>query len=200
MSRDLTSDALAAVTAETVMRTVCVELDYDSGTVRLAGSQFDIAIGGNTFLGVGALGAIAEAEEGSELQSYSMALSLSGIPRDSVATALTEPYQGRAATVWEVPLNPATMQPIDDPIVIFKGRMDTMAIEMDAASATVTISVTNRLADWERQRLHLFSDEEQQRLNPGDLGLQYAASIVNMQIIWPTSQGFQDYARKHPNG
>lgn len=190
--RNLTTAAITAVTAETVFRTVAVELDFDSGVVRVAGTPFPITIGGNVFTGAGSLGKLSTADEGSDLQSYSMTATLAGIPRDLVALTLTEPYQGRAATVWDVPLDPTTLAPIADPIIIFRGLMDVMTVAHGATSA-VSIAITNRLADWERARARLFSDEEQQRRYSGDLGLQYAALMENKEIVWPASKWFTDH-------
>ncbi|MCW3477369.1 hypothetical protein [Limobrevibacterium gyesilva] len=197
MTRNLTSGVLAAVSGEVVTRAVAVELDYDLGVVRMAGTPFDIEVLGHTFTGVGALGRISTAEEGADLQAYSMTIQLAGIPRDAIAIALSADYQGRPATIWEVPLDPDTMKPIADPICIFRGRMDTMAVELDKTFATCTVAVTNRLADWERQRTRLFSDEEQQRVHPGDLGLSYATAMENVEINWPASEWFRDFARRH---
>lgn len=194
MSRDMTTDAIAAVTGEVAYRTVAVELVFDSAPVRLTGSPHDITIDGHSFLGVGQLGSISIAEEASDLQSYSMSLALSGIPRDSVALAFVEPYQGRAATVWDVPMT-AAFVPVADPVIIFRGRMDQMQIAL-GEMGTVTITVLNRLADWERARILRYSDVEQQRAHAGDLGMQYAAAMETKEISWPAASWF----RKNPNG
>lgn len=189
MSRGMTGAATLAVLGESVRRTVACALEFDSATVRLCGAPYSIVLGGEEFLGVGQLGSIGATEEGADLAAYSMTLALAGIPRDSVAAALTEPYQNRRATVWDVPLDD-NWQPIADPVVIFRGRMDQMKIQL-GAHATVQITLQNRLADWERPRIQRFSDEEQQRRYPTDLGLSFAASMETREITWPASGWFK---------
>jgi hypothetical protein len=190
MSRGLTPDALSATAAEVVDRTAAVELDFPSGIVRYTGAPYPISIRGNEFLGVGVLGSISVAEESAELQSYGMTLTLSGIPRDSVAVALTQAYQGRRATVWEVPLNPATGKPVDAPIVIFRGRMDQMNVEL-GTEGKVVLKLENRLADWERPRIRRYTNEDQQRVHPGDKGFAYVSATAEKELVWPTKAAFE---------
>lgn len=116
---------------------------------------------------------------------------LSGIPRDAIATALAESYQNRPATVWLV-LFDDDWAPID-PVVIFRGRIDQMIIEL-GATARVTVTLSSRLLDWERPRLKRYSDEEQQRDHTGDVGLQYASAVETFDITWPNKEWF----RNHP--
>lgn len=185
MSRSLTPSAIGIVTSEIPSRTVAVALDFASGWVRFNGSMTDISIGGDIYIGVGGLGAISVTEESAELRSYDMTVQLSGIPRDAVALGLTETYQGRVGMVWEVPLDPVTGIPVD-PFIIFRGRMDMFGIEV-GETATATVTLQNRLVDWERPRILRYTDEDQQRLYPGDLGMQFVPATVEKQIVWPAA-------------
>lgn len=186
MSRGLTVAAATAVTDERPCRTVAVALDFPSGWVRINGSPVDLTIGGNLFTGIAGLGAISAVDEAAELRSYDLTVSLSGVPVDAVSLALAEAYQGRAGVVWEVPLSRTTGAPIADPIVVFRGRMDTMTIEM-GQTATVTVTLQNRLADWERPRVLRYTDEDQKRLHPGDKGLEFVPATTEKQIVWPAA-------------
>jgi hypothetical protein len=190
----MTTAAILAVTAEAAFRTVAIELLFDSAPVRLTGSPLNVRIEDADFLGIGAMGKISVAEEAGDLQSYSMTFVLSGIPRDAVALAFTEPFQGRPATVWDVPMT-SDFVPVLDPVIIFRGRMDQMQIDL-GETAGVTVTILNRLADWERPRVLRYSDVEQQRAFVGDLGMQFAAAMENKEISWPAAGWF----RKHPNG
>jgi hypothetical protein len=191
MSRNLTTAAATAVAAEVVPRAMAVELNFGSGTVRLASTTYDLAIDGDDYLGVGQFGSIAVVEESAEIGSTSLVLSLSGIPRDMIAVALGEAYQNRTGAVFEVPLNATTFAPIADPIVLFRGRMDVMAVKITEGGATVEVQLTNRLVDWERPRRVLFSDEEHRRRAPADLSFRYASSMEEKEITWPTGQWFK---------
>lgn len=191
MPRELTTAAATAVTAEAVPRAMAVELAFGSGVVRLATTTWNLTIDGDDFLGVGTLGSISVVEETADLASTQLTLGLSGIPADTVAIALGEDYQNRAAIVYDVPLNPTTLAPVADPIKIFVGRMDVMTVKRDAGGASVEVRLTNRLVDWERPRRVLFSDEQQQRAHPGDTSFQYAASLAERNVIWPAAAAFK---------
>lgn len=188
--RGMTSPQIAAVTGETVRRALAIAIEFDSGTTRIVTAPYDIDIDGDTFVG-GLAAEISSVEETADISAATMTGVLSGIPNDAIAIAMTEPFQGRPATVWLVPFD-EDWAPID-PIVIFRGRVDQMEIEM-GDTARVSVTLSNRLLDWDRARVKRYSHEEQLQRHSGDVGLQYAASMVNKEVIWPGRGWF----RKHP--
>lgn len=185
MSRGLAAGNLSAVTGELVNRTMAVALDFPSGIARWNGSTLDIVIGGNTFLGLGVLGSIGVIEEGAETRAYGLTVGITGVPRDAVALALTQEYQGRAATIWEVQLD-ANGVPIGTPVIVFRGRMDQMSVTLGDA-ASVTVRLENRLADWDRARVRRYTDEDQKRLFATDKGFEFVTATVDKDIVWPAS-------------
>lgn len=184
MTRGLSPIQQAAAADEQVARTVAVEMDFPDGFARFHGGHESIEIDGNTFLGVGQLGSISVAEESAELRSYGMVIKLSGVPRDSIAYALGQAYQGRRGTVWEVQLDPVTFTVIGPPLVVFRGRMDQMDIIM-GQQAAVTVRLENRLADWDRPRIRRFTDDEQRRRDPNDGSFRFLPATTEKEIIWP---------------
>jgi len=190
MSRDIAAATLTAITGEVVTRAVAVEITFDSAPVRATSAPFTITLDGDDYLGVGELGTISGIDETGEIQSTQITLSLTGIPRDQIDTVMAEPTQNRAVVVYEVALNPSTMAVIGDPIAVFRGRIDTIDITL-GDTATVALTVTNRLADWERPANSLYSDEEQQRRHTGDLAFEYAAALEGKQIPFPAKSFFE---------
>jgi hypothetical protein len=184
MTRGLSVAQQAAAAAEQVARTVAVELDFPDGFARFHGGHDSITIDGNTFSGVGQLGSVSVAEESAELRAYGLVVRLSGVPRDAVAYALGQAYQGRKGTVWEVQLDPATFQVIGTPLVVFRGRMDQLDIAL-GAQASVTCRLENRLADWDRPRIQRFTDDEQRRRDPADGSFRFLPATTEKEIIWP---------------
>jgi hypothetical protein len=180
----MTSFARSVVQAEVVTRILAVELDFPSAFVRLNGSPVSVWIGGIEFLGVGQLGTVSAVEESVDLAAYGLTLQLSGIPRDAMVTSLAENYQGRAARVWEVPLD-ASWQVVPDPVLIFRGRMDQMNVRL-GTEAAVEVKLENRLRDWERPRVRRYTSEDQKRLYPADLGFEFVAAAADKEIIWPS--------------
>lgn len=182
--RTLTPAVEAAIQQEIVSRTVAVEMDFPAGMVRVNGSPADFQILGNTYLGIGGLGAISTTEESAELRAYGVTFALSGVPRDMVSVALGQAYQSRRMTVWEVLFNTTTWQVIADPVITFRGRMDTMDVKL-GETATIIVKAENRLADWERPRIRRYTEEDQQQLHPGDRGFRFVSSTAEKEIIWP---------------
>lgn len=192
--RPMTSAAVSAATSEHVTRAVAMLLDIPGGAVRVASTPFPLTIGGEEFLGVGALGSVSTIDEGADLQSYLMSVALSGIPRDAVAAAMAAPWYNKPATIWEVLLTEAHAV-IGDPVVVFRGRMTSMQVEL-GQTASVQVTLQNRLIDWSRPRISRYSSEEQRRLHPGDHGLDFAAGLAGREIVWPTRQYYIDEALK----
>lgn len=195
MSRGLTPTVAAAVTQEQVARTVAVELDFPSGIARWNASPATITINGAPFFGVGILGGISVTEESAELRSYGLTLTLSGIPRDTVSLALLQGFQNRRGTVWEVPLDPDALTVLASPVVIFRGRMDTCDVQL-GDTATVTVALENRLADWERPRIRRYTQEDQQIAHPGDTGFRFVPATTEKEIIWPGREYFDARSRR----
>jgi hypothetical protein len=190
MSRQLTSAAALAVQQEVVARTMAVALDFPSGIARWNASPVSIWIDGAEFLGVGVLGSISVIDESAELRAAGMTVALSGVPRDAVAAAMTQAYQRRPATVWEVVLDQATWQPVEDPIVVFKGRIDQLLVEM-GETARVVCRLESRLVDGERARIRRYTDEDQQRAHPGDRFFRFVSATTEKEIVWPAKSFFE---------
>ena len=189
MSRNLSIGSLLTVTGEVVHRATAVELLFPAGPVRWNGTPRDLIINGNVFLGIGALGSISVIEEGAELRAYGITVQVSAIPRDMVALALGQNYSGKAATVWEVPLSDAG-DPVADPIVAFRGRMDQMDISL-GSTATVTVRLENRLADWDRPRIRRYTDADQKTRFPNDQGFRFVSATTDKELVWPDKGFFQ---------
>lgn len=185
MSRGLDAPSLAAATGEVVTGCMAVALDFPSGIARWNASTQDIVIGGETFLGVGVLGSISAIEEGAETRAYGISVGITGIPRDAVALALTQEYQGRPGTVWAFQLD-ANGAPAGTPKIYFRGRMDQMSVQL-GETATVTVKLENRLADLERARISRYTNEDQTQKYPTDKGFEFVTATVDKDITWPGS-------------
>ena len=159
-----------------------VELNFADGIVRLTNAGYTFNWDGHDWTGIGTLGSIEAISEGSALQMYGCALTLSGIPPEIISEALSNNYQGRAATIWLAPLT-TDYAFIADPVVVFKGRMDTMDIAI-GTTATITLSVESRLTDWDKPRIRRFNDEDQRFSYPSDRGFRYVDQMVQKDLKW----------------
>lgn len=186
--RNVTPEVVAAGAAEVVRFVDLALFEFDSGVVRITGAPYDmeydldgdgVAEVWNSLFG---LGKISGVEEGTELQAYSITCSLSGIPKEAVALALAEHPQGRPAYIYRAFLD-ADNRIIDRPVLVFSGRMDTMPLKF-GATAELNLSVSSRLADWDRVRGGRYTDAEQQARCPGDRFFQFTAQACDKALTW----------------
>lgn len=182
MARDISSLTLAASKQAVARPVLLAKLDFASGSVRVTSAPFDIASNGETYTGVGNLGGISTVPEGAELQSYAIQLTLSGIPADLIALALADQYQGREAKLYLALLDEGHRL-TGAPLLIFRGQMDTLDIEL-GQSATLTLTVQSRLADWERPRLRRYTHEDQSAAYPADRGFEFVQQMAERTIYW----------------
>lgn len=188
MTREVDAAVVTASQAEHVRMAALVALYFDGGTVRMSSTPFNFTCDADgdaveeTYLGVGNLGSIEAIQEGATLQSYGVKLTLSGVDTSIITAALAEHYQGRDCKIWLILLD-ADHALVGDPVEVFSGRMDTMEI-IRGATAEVTLAVESRLADWDRPRIRRYTDEDQQRVYPGDLGLQFVNEMAEKELRW----------------
>lgn len=183
MSRTIHADVITASQSAHVVAVAAVDLDFSSGHVRLNSSPYELTIDSNAYTGAGNLGAISLVEEGSELKSYGMTMKLSGISTSLISIALSEHYQGRDATVYIALLNTTTHAIVGTPLLVWKGRMDTMDITA-GQTAEFTLSCESRLVDWERPRIRRYTHEDQQLYYPGDTFFEFVPQMQDFQLVW----------------
>lgn len=188
MSRDLTAAARTATQQEVVRPVAFVEMDFSGGFVRANSTPYTLSFDADNdtvdedFLGVGNLGNISEVSEGADTRARSITLTLSGIDPALISVTLNEHYQGRSCKVWTGLLDD-NHKLIADPILVFWGRMDTMDVDI-GETATITVAVESRLADWDRPRSARLTNEEQQARYPGDRGLEFVQQVADQEIRW----------------
>jgi hypothetical protein len=104
---------------------------------------------------------------------------LTGLEAGIFDLVVAEPYRGRLVRLIEQRYN-ADDDEADVATVEYIGRMVAMASTEDVASRTWTVSVQTEIveADARRSRNLRFSDAEQRRRYPGDLGAEYVSSLV----------------------
>jgi hypothetical protein len=185
MSRGLSSGQIAATTAPHRQIVPLVELFFQSGTLQLALSPFDYTGLSGTYIHTGPLAYIKPASESSSSQE-GLELGMTGLDTAIFTLAATEPYRGRIVRLLKGYLNPTDNSPIGEPTVVFVGRMVNMNISEDNGSAAVAILVEHYEIELTRPAPIRWSDADQQRLFPSDLGCQYAAATSEKTVVWPS--------------
>lgn len=183
--RDMTQEVVDVLNSSNVPLLVLVEMQFKSGTVRCCNAGYTFKYNGHDWIGLGQLGGISAVSEGETLEMKGLNLTLTGVEPEYIAIALGSEYQGQLATIWLAPLD-HNYQILIDPVIIFKGRMDTMSVDI-GKTATVQVAVESKLVDWERPRILRYNDADQQSLYPGDKGFEFVAEMTEKDIIWGRS-------------
>lgn len=187
--RTLAGPAQTALASGSSALALLIELQFGSGTVRLATARVDIVSGGQTFYAAGLAGQI-DAIEDKTTEVSGLRLTLSGIDSAVIAIALAEQVRGRPIKLWLAVLDAASNALLDS-YLLWTGQMDTMPITQQGGTATVSITAEHRGVLFGRPKPARYTDGDQQRLHPGDRCLEYVTSQSQTQDVWPAASWFR---------
>jgi len=179
----LSASMVTEVTTAQLAPVLLASLSF-STPVYLWSGYGNLVYNSTTYLGLGTLGTISPLEETTDLAARGLTLRLSGVPTANVSLALTENYQGRECSIMFGALSPTAGTLIASPVTVFAGRMDVMQITDDGNTAEITMTAESKLMDFKRPREIRYTDEEQQQLFPGDVGLEFVNDIQEKAIYW----------------
>jgi len=203
MSRDLTTGILDLIDDDVVYPFFAVELLFDTGALYLWTGLGDLVYDGTAYTGTGTLLDISDVEETVEIAARGATLTLSGIPSEVLALALTEPYQGRQCKIYFGLFNKGKLLQEDSAYIlledgsrialelqelglaeIFAGYMDQMNIQEGADTCDVELKVENKLVDLERARVRRYSSGYQKSVYPNDKGFDFVEDLQDKEIVW----------------
>jgi len=174
----------------------------------------EITIGGITYTGAGQFLQISEVTDTADLRAAGATVTMSGLPVEIISLALQQPYQGRLCKIKFGMMNANRNNTVDeegtiivledrsaldnsegDPAILiplFTGYMDQMNISENPDSATVVLSLENKLIDLEVQKAERYTSEFQKKkyrkLYPNatdtDKAFDYLNDLVNKPLDW----------------
>jgi len=165
---------------------LAVKAEFDTETIRVWSGDYDLSISGDSYTGVGTLLNISNIEDTLELKSSGLSVALAGMDATVLNLALTENYQNRFITVFLGYLSGGT-DTVVGTMTLFKGRMQSMAINDDPNGSTITIDAENRLIDLERPSNLRYTKESQKFIDSTDTCFNRVASLQDKEIIWGRS-------------
>jgi len=184
MSRSIDPPTLAALQATVVRPALLVECDFAGGFLRVWSGVGNLVVGADTFTGVGTLGGISPVEEAADVSSRGITLSLSGVPSPLIGAVLDDDFRGRRCTIWLGCFDEEHAALVGDPLIIFRGQMDTCEIDDNGATSEIRLQVESRLALLRRPRTRRLTHEQQIARHPGDTGLEYISKLAERPIHW----------------
>ena len=181
--REIHEDTAEALAGETLAPVGLVELEFESGTMRLWDGIGTLTWNGNVFSGVGTLGQIGPVEETTENRAVGVALSLSGIPAEVLTIAHGEGWQQRAARIYYGVLDGRSF--VGEPIQVFAGLMDQMVLT-EGEQAQIKLTLESDQIDLERTKARRYTAEDQRSEYAGDAGYDQVPSLQDAVIKLPT--------------
>lgn len=142
------------------------ELYFDSGTLYLSDGFGQLNWNGHAYDGLGDYGGFDSIQELPDSTARGLILTLSGVPTHLVVSAMNEQYQGRIVILYVGLLDIDSMAWIDNPEVVWEGRMDYMTIDIQETAATMQMHCEHRLN--KEPLVARYTDQDQQLAFPGD--------------------------------
>lgn len=183
MSRDVTAAFDAACQSAHVRPFLAAEIEDAGGVARYWTGLGDKTILGETFIGAGSMGSVSAVEEASDLYAAGLTFTLSGLPTETVAIALDDARQGLPARLYFGLLSDSGAI-IADPVLVFEGLTDIPTIDDDGSTGSISISAENQLIRLETPNERRYTHEDQQLVDPGDLGFEFVPGLQDLVIVW----------------
>jgi hypothetical protein len=156
--------------------------EFASGTVRMWSGIGDLSWDSQTWLGAGNLVQVSNIEETSEIKASGIVVTFNGIPADLLSLVLTDVRQGALGRIYLGFLSSGSV--VATPWLIFEGRIDTPVINEEAETCSIAITYESRLIDLSRPRTARYTDQDQKREFPDDLGMEFILALQDKEIPW----------------
>jgi hypothetical protein len=183
MSRNLTTATANAFAAQVVQPVFLLRVEFPSGTVRLHSGIGNLTFNSETYTGTGGLGGISPVTESLDGSANNLVVALTASSA-IISLALTEDPRGRQAALYLGAVSLSTGLLIADPQLRYRGRVNYVSHQDNGETAMVALNIVHERGDQERPLERRLTNEIQQQLHPGDLGLEYVADLPNQQFTW----------------
>ena len=192
MTRAIDSATLAALSGDHVKWLIFAKVDLNGGTLAFNSSLRDRVFNGLNYSGAGDLGSVSGLSESGSLNPSDYEISFSAVNDTTLNLIVNEQYMNNLAEVHLACVDDSDAI-IGSPFLWFRGLTDSVTVEY-GKNSIIRVQVRDRLADWSRRRVSRYTDQEQQLLHPGDLGLQYVSEVASKEVEWPNKTWFEKNA------
>lgn len=186
MARDVSASFITAAEDDVIYPALLVDIELESSTLYLWTGVGDLVYNSNTYLGAGELAGVSDITETDATQANGIELSLAGIPTSLVSAMLQDTRQGKQVAC-HLALFDSSATLIDVADDVFKGFLDVPTINKGSPTSSITITAENRLIELKKSRERRYTDQDQQELFAGDVGLEYVVSLQDKEIKWGAS-------------
>ena len=135
------------------------------------------------------LGLAIEAVEDTAGEMPALTLTVPAVSSAQISLALTQPVAGTAVRIYEALVDPATGA-VADAMLSWSGELGVPGVE-DGPRAAITVLAEHRGTVATRNRPSRYTDDEQQRLYPGDTCLKFDPALDAAPLAWPAASFFR---------
>ena len=176
------NDALRlALTDDTVRPLMLLEIAFQNGITRMHSGLGEVVFEDQTFLGLGDLGKVSVIRQESGDSPDRLNLTLSGFDDSVRGEALEAKYVGQPVKVWLAVLDEDYR--IQASQMIWRGSISDGGVTV-GKNNQITLTVSNRLEDWDKGRPDRYTDESQNSRHPGDRFFIYVSLMAEYPIYW----------------
>ena len=184
MARSLTSAVKTELATNKLNPVTLVYLNIDGGQ-RFTDHYKNLSYDGNTYTASSLLLGVSDVGETSEVAVDSITVAFTGADQTIISLLLNNNYMDKEAEIYKGFLDSSQVL-IADPMLLFKGRIESFSIEEDATNSQVSISIASHWSDFEKQKGRKTNTNSQQLFFAGDVGFDYSSQSVQ-DIKWGRS-------------
>lgn len=183
MTRTIDPSTLAELTADALRPIYLVRIQLDTETIRFWTGYGQITFNAEVYTGAGTLLNIANITETQEVEANGIDVRITSLPLEFISIALQENYQDRPIQIYFATLNDAGAI-VGQPVLLFRGRLDVLALSEDVDSATLEVRAESNLVILTRPNIRRYTDEDQQLDFPGDTFFSQVPQLQDQEIVW----------------
>jgi hypothetical protein len=190
---------LTAIAQGTLYPILFGYFDFTGGIVRICTHNQEVTWDGHAWAGLGTLVGMAPMQENKNVEATGMAFSLNGVPSDLITEVLTARSRGRTCRLY-LGLFDSSGALLNDPFILFSGRMDQPQIQDGGDNCNITITAESRMVDLQRPRNGRYTNEDQLARYAGDFGLEFVAGLQSKEIKWGSGTSTTNPSANSPSG
>ena len=184
MARSLTSAVKTELATNKINPVTLVYLGITTGH-RFTDHYKDIVYDANTYTSSSLLLGVSDVSESNEVAVDSITVAFTGTDQTIISLLLNNDYMDKEAEIYKGFLD-SSQALIADPFLLFKGRIESFAIQEDAKSSQVSVSIASHWSDFEKQKGRKTNTNSQELFFSGDVGFDFASQSVQ-DIKWGRS-------------
>jgi len=181
MARSLTTAVKNELATDSLNPVILIYLNLGTG-LRFTDHYKDITYDSNTYSASSLFLGLSNVSESSDVAVDNITIAFTGADQAIISLLLNNPYMEKEAEIYKGFLN-SSQQLISDPFLLFKGRIESFALEEDSTSSTLSISIASHWSDFERIQGRKTNTNSQQIHFADDVGFEYASQTVT-NIKW----------------